>query len=399
VGSGVLGGAITQAINYVPNIKGGSNTVTVTFNQSASYPDVRVLEYSGLLTTSPLDVVATGTGNSTSSSSGSATTSSATELIFGANTVYTGTNAAGSGFTSRIITHDGDIAEDKNVSSTGSYSASATLSSAGNWVMQMATFKAATTSGTSVYADMFREQNYVQGRWISPDPAGFAAVDPMNPQTWNRYAYVGGNPLNAVDPAGLACYALERKLFGSCAGLMDNGVNFGVSWNEFTILTEFILQIDLATEVTHTISYGDLSPTVAEGGTFYPASLSIGTGWFVLGPSTQSVGYLNDLPYWVVPNPNGKPTQPSVPRPPDPVKRYADCSKQVHDQAAKNRMTETLIQQTSFSLIEAGCVFTGPGAPECLGIVGGVNLLNTAIIWGSYYQSIWNGETQCMQQP
>ena len=103
--------------------------------------------------------------------------------------------------------------------------------------MQMATFKAATGTGTSVYADvayapygeayaqsgasdlsftgqnndtvsnlydfLLREYHPVQGRWISPDPAGVAAVDPMNPQTWNRYAYVGGDPLSNVDPLGL----------------------------------------------------------------------------------------------------------------------------------------------------------------------------------------------------
>jgi len=40
-------------------------------------------------------------------------------------------------------------------------------------------------------------------RWISPDPAGLGAVDPSNPQTWNRYAYVGNNPLSNVDPLGL----------------------------------------------------------------------------------------------------------------------------------------------------------------------------------------------------
>ena len=43
-----------------------------------------------------------------------------------------------------------------------------------------------------------------QGRWLVPDPAGLAAVDITNPQTWNRYAYVGNNPLSTVDPLGLA---------------------------------------------------------------------------------------------------------------------------------------------------------------------------------------------------
>ena len=72
----------------------------------------------------------------------SATTTSANELIFGANMVATTTGAAGSGFTSRIITSpDGDIAEDKVVTTAGSNSATATLSSSGPWVMQMVTFK------------------------------------------------------------------------------------------------------------------------------------------------------------------------------------------------------------------------------------------------------------------
>jgi hypothetical protein len=37
-------------------------------------------------------------------------------------------------------------------------------------------------------------------------------VDPLNPQTWNRYVYVNNNPLAAVDPAGL---------------MMNNNINEG----------------------------------------------------------------------------------------------------------------------------------------------------------------------------
>jgi RHS repeat-associated protein len=52
---------------------------------------------------------------------------------------------------------------------------------------------------------MFRRYNPTQGRWVSPDPAGLAAVDPTSPQSWNRYAYVQNMPLNSVDPLGLYC--------------------------------------------------------------------------------------------------------------------------------------------------------------------------------------------------
>ncbi len=129
---------LRQSIYYASNIASGSNTVTVTFNQAAIYPDIRVLEYSGV---SKLDVTAAASGNSATASSGSAATTSSNELIFGANMVYTWVSAAGSGFTARTITPYGDIAEDKTVTKTGSYSASSPLGSPGPWVMQMVAFK------------------------------------------------------------------------------------------------------------------------------------------------------------------------------------------------------------------------------------------------------------------
>jgi len=48
-----------------------------------------------------------------------------------------------------------------------------------------------------------REYAKTQGRWMTPDPAGLAAVNPRNPQTWNRYAYVTNNPVSYRDPSGL----------------------------------------------------------------------------------------------------------------------------------------------------------------------------------------------------
>ncbi len=50
---------------------------------------------------------------------------------------------------------------------------------------------------------MFREYNPTEGRWMSPDPAGLAAVDLTNPQSLNRYAYVMNNPTTLIDPSGL----------------------------------------------------------------------------------------------------------------------------------------------------------------------------------------------------
>ena len=132
-----------ESVYYAKNIAPGSNTVTVAFTGAAVYPDIRVLEYSGLDTTNPLDSAATAqaAGSTTSANSGSATTTSANELIFGAGKTAGRFTAAGTGFTSRIITSpDGDIAEDKIVTATGSYNATAPVTS--SWVMQMAAFRA-----------------------------------------------------------------------------------------------------------------------------------------------------------------------------------------------------------------------------------------------------------------
>jgi RHS repeat-associated protein len=60
----------------------------------------------------------------------------------------------------------------------------------------------------------------IQGRWPSPDPAGLDAVDPSNPQSWNRYAYVENNPLGATDPTGLS---------SDCPYCTNGGVSINVS--------------------------------------------------------------------------------------------------------------------------------------------------------------------------
>ena len=144
VGPTVVSGTLSQSIYYAKNIVAagaGTNIVTVTFSTAAAYPDIRILEYSGADPDNPVDVTAAASGNSNSSNSGSSTTTNPTDLIFGANIVTTLTTGLGSNFTSRMITSpDGDIAEDWMVTATGSYSATAPLSS-GAWIMQMVTFQ------------------------------------------------------------------------------------------------------------------------------------------------------------------------------------------------------------------------------------------------------------------
>jgi RHS repeat-associated protein len=44
---------------------------------------------------------------------------------------------------------------------------------------------------TGMFDTPGREYDPASGRWLSPDPAGLAAVDLTNPPSFNRYAYVG----------------------------------------------------------------------------------------------------------------------------------------------------------------------------------------------------------------
>jgi len=145
VGPAAVPGALTQSIYYAKNIvaaAAGANTVRVSFTAAALYPDIRILEYGGMDQLSPVDVTASATGSTSTSSTPPVATTTSPDLLFAANTVATWTRGAGSGWTNRVITTpDGDIAEDRTVSTAGSYGSSAPLGGPGPWVMQMVAFK------------------------------------------------------------------------------------------------------------------------------------------------------------------------------------------------------------------------------------------------------------------
>ena len=143
VGPTQITGTATQSIYYAANIAAAAakaNAVTVTFNGSASYPDLRIMEYSGAPTASPIDAAAGATGTGTAMTA-SVTTGNANDLILGSNYVEHSTTGPGSGFTSRMITADADIVEDKNVTATGNYAATAPMSPSGWWLMQVVAIK------------------------------------------------------------------------------------------------------------------------------------------------------------------------------------------------------------------------------------------------------------------
>jgi RHS repeat-associated protein len=57
------------------------------------------------------------------------------------------------------------------------------------------------------------------GRFLSPDPYA-ATASPANPQTWNRYAYVAGDPVNRTDVFGLDGDPGLTGICGNVSGLI-----------------------------------------------------------------------------------------------------------------------------------------------------------------------------------
>jgi YD repeat-containing protein len=161
VGPTVLAGNLSQSIYYSRNLfasGAGANHVIVSFNALPSTPDVRIAEYSGITSRSPLDVAIGNSGTSALSTSGALTTTNAFDLLIAANDVEDLTTGAGTGFTQRLKTPTfGDILEDQVVTSAGSYTATAPLASSAPWIMQVAAFKGA--SGSSID---FVQANYNQ---------------------------------------------------------------------------------------------------------------------------------------------------------------------------------------------------------------------------------------------
>jgi len=145
-----VSGLGAQEIYYAANINSsaaGANTVTVNFS-AVTAADVSVAEYSGVDTSSPLDVAASNQGNSTRADSGSVSPATANDLLIGTALVQPGTSiTGGNGYTPAVITTpDVNVLEDQLVIAFGNYSATATLSAAGQWIMQLAAFRTLASS-------------------------------------------------------------------------------------------------------------------------------------------------------------------------------------------------------------------------------------------------------------
>ena len=234
------GGGLGQTIYYAKNIPAaaaGANTVTVTFSGATFYPDVRILEYSGVDVTTPVDVTAIGTGSGVTSSTTAVTTTNANDLLFAANMVFTETTGPGAGFTNRIITTDYDIAEDRLVAALGSYSASAAMNENGLWLMQMVAFRAA--GGTAPPPDTTPPT-------APGTPVPTAASSTQINLTWPA----------ATDNVGVTSYFVERCAGAGCSTFAQVATPTAAAFND----TGLSASASYSYRVRATDAAGNLSP-------------------------------------------------------------------------------------------------------------------------------------------
>jgi RHS repeat-associated protein len=91
------------------------------------------------------------------------------------------------------------------------------------------------SAGTGIYDFLFRKYDPSAGRWLSPDPYGWGAVDLTAPQSLNRYAYVMNNALSYVDPLGYKlCQTIAVNAKGSESGFDPTwcGYYYYQNWGE-----------------------------------------------------------------------------------------------------------------------------------------------------------------------
>jgi chitodextrinase len=277
-------GNATQWVYFAKNIAAamaGSNTITVTFNAAVNYPDLRLVEYSGLDTAAPLDGAAGAAGASTSTDSGAFTTTNANDLLFASNYVAHSTTGPGAGFTERLITGDQSIVEDEIVGTTGSYHGTAPQDTSGWWVMQLVAFKAASGGG---------------GDTTPPTaPSGLTATAISSTQinlSWTA----------STDNVGVTGYKVERCQGASCTTFAqiatpttttysDTGLTASTSYSYRVRATDAAGNLSGYSNVASatTTSSGDTTPPTAPSGlgATVTSSSQINLSWTA---STDNVG-------------------------------------------------------------------------------------------------------------
>ena len=139
------------------------------------------------------------------------------------------------------------------------------------------------------------------GRFLSVDPGRDTKAAVRRPQTWNRYAYVIGNPLRFTDPSGayveVAGEENQRIFFDAVTGSMAPGAARNLKWkgNRLTIVGMSAWAFSkMYGDVGHQLAYLTSSPQTfkVEIG---PSRLAAkgGGGWWEAGKQGGGTIYMN----------------------------------------------------------------------------------------------------------
>ena len=260
VGPTIRAGQASQSIYFASNIAAAAantNIITVRFNVAAVFPDVRILEYSGLDAVSPLVGSVGASGSSSTSSSGSLAVSTGNFLLVAGNIVATSTRSAGTGFTSRMITNpDGDIVEDRVVTTSGNYSATAPLNGAGYWVMQMVALKAAIVGGGDSTPPAVAITSHTNNQTVTSSPITVAGTA--------SDSGLGNSGISSVTVNGVA--ATGGTATGAATANWSRSVALNPGANTITVVGKDNSAAQNSTTTSITVNYSPsdtTGPTVA----------------------------------------------------------------------------------------------------------------------------------------
>jgi IPT/TIG domain len=241
-----VGTGISQAIYYAKNIVAAvSNTVTVTFSVPAVSPDVRLLEYSGINTVTPLDTVGGDSGTGTTLDSGPITTSTAGDLVIAGSTVGGIVSAAGPIFTTVTSTPNGLSVEHLVGPAAETLNATATQDLSMNWVTQ---------------AVAFRQAGVVLDFGVSVLPPTSASASVGHPATYT----ISVSAINGFNsPVTLSCSGLPLGSSCSFAGSVVTPGATAVT-STLTIIATAVTPI-ATSNVTVTGTFGSLSHSTTVG--------------------------------------------------------------------------------------------------------------------------------------
>ena len=149
-------GGITQAVYYANNINAAAtNTVTVTFSAPLQ-GSIRLAEYQGLDPVKPIDAAAGSSGTGSLADSGWVTTNSPNDLLIGIGLTGGAAVMAGTGYTAEQVNGGAALGqgliEDRFVTATAAYHATAQTAPSSWWVMQMMALPLAGGGGSNTQA-------------------------------------------------------------------------------------------------------------------------------------------------------------------------------------------------------------------------------------------------------